>query len=292
MAEYCFIVNPVAGAGNALRVFAEAEELLKARHVDYVSLRSEHPGHATELAAEAREAGHGCIVAVGGDGTTFEVGRALLNSGTPMGILPAGTGNDFCRCLGVPLNDTPAAVEILLNSAPRAVDGAVAGGVPFCNVAGLGWDVDVLIHTERYKQKHSGMTAYLMGIARALLGMKLRPLTIITEEKTITAKALIVAAGNGTHYGGGMPVTPEADPADGLLDVCLVHNVNRLNVPFLLLKFLKGKHIGLTKYVEYWRTKKVTIEAEEPVPLQRDGEVNGETPVTIEVVPGALLVKC
>lgn len=291
MAEYCFILNPIAGAGASLRLFAEAERLLEERQVEYAVLRSEYAGHATLLAEEALAAGHGCIVAVGGDGTALEVARALLNTGRPMGILPAGTGNDFCRALGIPSNNIGEAVHILLDNAPRPVDAACANGIPFCNIAGVGWDVEVLVQTDRYKQNHSGMAAYLLGIARAFLDLSLKELTITTEEKTIEARALLVAVANGSHYGGGMAVAPRALPTDGLLDVCLIRDITRPAFVCLLPFFLKGKHLK-NKHVEYWRTKKVRIESKDPIRLQRDGEAEGTTPVEIEILPGALMMKC
>ncbi len=289
MSKLHFIFNPIAGSGASNKAFAQMEQLLRERGVEYSVARSEYAGHAHELTRAALQKGHECIVAVGGDGTVREVAQEMIGSGVPMGVLPCGTGNDMVRALHIP-QEPAEALEILLNGSVRPMDAAIANGKLFFNVGGFGFDVDVLINTDRYKKRFSGMTAYLLGLFRALIGLRLRHVRITTPEGTFEQNALLVAVCNGTHFGGGMHVAPLADPSDGLLDVCVIRDVTRLTVLSVLAKFIKGKHIGLP-IVQYFKTTAVTVLSEPESRLQLDGEVVSGTPVTFSIRPAALLVK-
>ena len=174
-----------------------------------------YPGHATELSRKAYEEGFRLIVAVGGDGTMRETALPLVHTDAVFGLVPCGTGNDFARALGIP-TDVEAAAEILLGGEDRALDAGMANDQVYFNVAGFGFDVDVLDYTEEFKPKcKNGSTAYIRGLLKALFGMKLRRSTITFPDGTVEANVLLIAAGNGRFFGGGMEVTPNADPTDG-----------------------------------------------------------------------------
>ncbi len=289
MSKLHFIFNPVAGSGASAQVFAQMENLLRARSIDYSFARSEYPGHALALTKEALLDGHECIVAVGGDGTVREVAMEMAGSNVPMGMLPCGTGNDMVRALHIP-RDPEAVLEILLNAAPKLMDAAEANGKLFFNVGGFGFDVDVLVNTERYKKRLKGMAAYMAGLFRSLSRLHLIPVHVTTPEATFTCNALMVTACNGTHFGGGMNAGPLADPTDGLLDICIATDVNKLTVLSLLAKFVKGRHVGLP-VIRYFKATEITVDAGTALPVQVDGEVVEHTPVTFRIRPGALLVK-
>ncbi len=289
MSKLHFIFNPVAGSGASAQAFAQMEALLRARNIDYSFSRSEYPGHALELTKEALSAGHECIVAVGGDGTVREVAMEMAGSSVPMGMFPCGTGNDMVRALRVP-REPEAVLDILLNAVPKWMDAAEANGKLFFNVGGFGFDVDVLVNTERYKKRLKGMAAYMAGLFHSLSRLHLIPVRVTTPEKTFTCNALLVTACNGTHFGGGMNAGPLADPTDGLLDICIATDVNRLTVLSLLAKFVKGRHVGLP-VIHYFKATEVTVDAGMALPVQVDGEVVEQTPVTFRICPHALLVK-
>ena len=103
------------------------------------------------------------------------------------------------------------------------------------------------------------------------------------------ANVLIIAAGNGTHFGGGMMVTPKADPFDGLLDICVINNISKLNAYLILPKFLKGEHLT-TKYVTYFQTTELTAVCEPASLLDVDGDILPGTPVTFKILPKAISV--
>lgn len=289
VSELHLVWNPVAGNGVALKAYEIVTRELANRGIPFSSAKSEYPGHAAELAKEAVEAGAKKIIAVGGDGTIREVATAVINTDATLGMISCGTGNDIIRPLKIP-NDPVAALEVALNGERRQMDAAMANDQLYFNVAGFGFDVDVLHYVEIYKKKmKNGSLAYLRGLIAAIANLSSRRTKITWPEGSMEDDVLIIAAGNGTHFGGGMMVTPNADPFDGLLDICIIHGVKKRNALTLLPKFLKGNHLG-TKYVTYFRTTELTAECEPSSLLDVDGDVLPKTPVTFRILPKSIWV--
>ena len=284
------IWNPVAGNGAAVKAYALVSAALDERGIPFTSAKSAYPGNSVELARAALADGCERIVALGGDGTVREVASALVGTEAMMGIIPCGTGNDMSRPLGI-AKEPIAALDTVLHGTVRKMDACMANNELFFNVAGFGFDVDVLDYTEIYKKKtKNGSIAYLRGLLRAVAGLTRRRTVITWPDGRMEKDVLLLAAGNGTHFGGGMPVTPEADPFDGLMDICVMHDVTRLTVLRLLMKFLKGKHLAEKKYITYFRTAELTAQCEPFSRLDVDGEVLPGTPVTFKVLPQSLRV--
>lgn len=290
MERYCLIANRTSGSGSAGAYIDRVREQLTARGVDFAIRETQRPGHATELAKAAVDEGFDVITVVGGDGTLRETAMSVVHTDRVLGLLPCGTGNDYARALGVP-TDMDAALDILLNGETKTVDAGMANDQVFFNIAGFGFDVDVLDYTEEFKPKcRNGETAYRLGCLKAVLGLKLRKSTLTFPDGTIERNVLMAAAGVGTHFGGGMNVLPESDMSDGLLDVCIAHDVKRLGVLKLLPRFIKGKHIGL-KCITYRKTTEVSVVCDPVSRIEVDGERMDGTPVTFRVLPGALKVR-
>lgn len=289
VSELHLIWNPVAGNGAAMDAYERVTRELANRGVPFSSAKSEYPGHAAELAKVAVEAGAKKIVAVGGDGTIREVATAVINTDATLGMISCGTGNDIIRPLHIP-NDPIQALEVALTGERRQMDAAMANDQLYFNVAGFGFDVDVLHYVEIYKKKmKNGSLAYLRGLIAAIANLQSRKTKITWPEGSMEDDVLIIAAGNGTHFGGGMMVTPRADPFDGLLDICIMHGVKKRDALTLLPKFLKGKHLD-TKFVTYFRTTELTAECEPSSLLDVDGDVMPKTPVTFRILPKAIWV--
>ena len=283
-----FIVNPIAGGGKAMEKFNALTEYFKSVGAEFGACFTEAADQSTGLAQEAYDEGERFIVAVGGDGTINEVASALWDKDDViMGVCPFGTGNDFARVLSLPTEPVEAA-KVLLEGEPQPVDIGMAGDKPFINVGGLGFDVDVVINTERYKGRFRGMLPYLFGIVRSMIHLNKVPVKLTADGETIEESVLILSVGNGSHIGGGMAALPEADAQDGLFDVCMVKKVGMPTFLHLLPKFIKGKHLG-TKPVRYFRAKEVKIECAR-TPMQLDGELGEYAPVTFRIVPGALKI--
>ena len=284
------IWNPIAGAGNAKKVFFQVEARLKALNADFTHAMSEYPGHAVELTRQAVEQGKELIIAIGGDGTIREVAGQLVGGEIPLGIIPSGSGNDLVRALKIP-NDPIAALDIALNGQVRKMDAGSANGEIFFNVAGFGFDVDVLDNTDRFKSRFGSNASYLLALITTIHKLCLRKAVIETEEGTLKKDVLILACGNGTHFGGGMNVAPEADPFDGKLDFCVISDVKKRNLPILLPKFMAGKHLPLKKHVVYFKGERIMVHCDPASRIQLDGEVMPGTPVELKVLPGVLPVK-
>ncbi len=290
MERYCLIANRTSGSGSAGAYIDRAKALLLERGIRFEIRETQYPGHATELSKAAVEEGFDVIVAVGGDGTLRETAMSLLHTDKVLGLLPCGTGNDYARPLGIPTELEPA-LDILLNGEDRTVDAGMANDQVFFNIAGFGFDVDVLDYTEEFKPKcKKGETAYRLGVLKAVFGLKLRKTTLTFPDGTMEKNVLLAAAGVGTHFGGGMNVLPESDMSDGLLDVCVAHDVTRLKLLSLLPKFIKGQHVGLP-IITYRKATEVSVVCDPVSRIEVDGERMDGTPVTFRVLPGALKVR-
>ena len=290
MERYCLIANRTSGSGSAGAYIDRVRDLLTASGADFEIRETQYPGHATELSEAAVNEGFDVIVSVGGDGTLRETALSVVHTDRILGLLPCGTGNDYARALGIP-TDAETALDILLNGQNKTVDAGMANDQVFFNIAGFGFDVDVLDYTEEFKPKcKNGETAYRLGLLKALFGLKLRKTTLTFPDGTMEKNVLMAAAGIGTHFGGGMNVLPESDMSDGLLDVCIAHDVTRLKLLKLFPRFNKGKHIGMP-VITYKKTTEVSVVCDPVSRIEVDGERMDGTPVTFRVLPGALTVR-
>lgn len=287
--ELQLICNPTAGNGLALETAKVMEEKLKAQHIPYTMMRTERVGHATVLAAAAALKGYDTVAAIGGDGTLLEVASGLCNSKTSMGIIPAGTGNDFIKTVGIP-NDPLAALDIVLNTPPVPTDTVRINNRIFLNETGTGFDVMVLDYAEKVKKRVQGIWPYLYGVLCTIFHFKSGRLTLSLDGSAPEEKELLVlAAGNGRYIGGGIPIAPDAVVDDGLLDVVLVRKMNKLRMLCALSGLMKGKILTF-KETPSLRVKKLSV-AGQGLRINIDGEIITADRADIEVLPGSLLVR-
>ena len=236
-----FIVNPVAGTGFALKTMAGIEKVLKERHHPYRVFRTEYPGHATQLAQNlANDQDVRAVVSVGGDGTAFETAAGLAGSRKPMGIIPAGPGNDFIKTAGIP-KDPMAALELIMRGTASPVDIGRMNNGYFLNVCGTGFDVTVLDNAQSLKSRFRGLLPYFLGLLKAIFQYKPVHLKLIIDGKEEEGNYLICSVANGQYIGGGIPICPAADIRDGRLNLVLVESVPRWKIPFYLPGLLLGK---------------------------------------------------
>ena len=283
---YYFIVNPVAGGKRANKVFNKLKARLESEKIDYKYDYTETSGHATELAKKAALSGDLTVVCVGGDGTVAEVAEGLVGSDCAMGIIPSGTGNDFSRSLGIS-TEYNTALNQLLSAGEKSIDIGQMGEKYFLNSAGIGFDVDVVLHTPVGKMV-KGLFAYFIGVLGALIKLKSRKLKITTDDRVIEKEVLLVVLSNGKHFGGGMKVCPDASLEDGKFDVVVIDKVKRLKVLRLLPKFISGKHVTLP-IIEYFKSSEVEIEGESDY-MQYDGRIIPYTSGKYKIRPKALKV--
>lgn len=280
------IVNPVSGGGKyaelAKRLCAMIEEKGHAARV----YATECEGDCRAKTRQALEAGCTSIVGVGGDGTLSEIVEAMGGSGAALYIVPGGTGNDFARALGLPKDPIEAFAQ-QLNGVPQAYDCLTINGRPFLNVAGSGFDVEVLRKTEELKAVYPGEKAYHKAVVEVLSKYQAFEAELSIDGGAFThERCTIIELANGKYIGGGMLVAPGSLANDGLIDVVIVRMVPRWAIPFLLPLFMKGWHVRLP-ICRVARAKRVTMRSPGMV-VNIDGRLEAMDEAEFGVIPGGL----
>ena len=280
------IANPAAGGGSGRKRAERAASLLEeaGRRVDLRFTR--RPGHGTDLAFRAVQEGAGLLIGCGGDGTIRELLPALAHGRTALGLIPAGTANDFARAFRIPRRPA-GAVRVLLRGRPSPVDLGRAGGKYFCTVASFGFDAAVNHAVRTGQVPLSGTPGYLWAVFRQVARYPRPFVRLRGEFGEYEGRLLLAATGNTGWYGGGMKILPQADPQDGRLDLCIVGPVSASTVLRVLPRLFWGGHLAHPA-VRMERSGWIEIDAPEPQFLYADGDYLGETPVRIEALPGAL----
>lgn len=285
---YTFIVNPAAGSGRAEKAAEALRTEMNRRGIDCRFLMTERPGHGTEL-ARAAAADQKCagVIAVGGDGTAYEVACGLMDSGVPMGIIPAGTGNDFIKTTGTP-KDAMQALDFILTHPARPIDTVRLNDRLFLNVSGTGFDVTVLECMEDAKKVVHGIWPYLIGIVRAIFRYCPVHVTWTVDGETRDQDVLLCAVANGRYIGGGIPICLKAEPDDGLLDLIIVENKPRWMIPFYLPGLLMGKVLTFP-FTTHQRCREVVMRAP-GMHLNIDGEIAIMDEARFASLPGRLVL--
>lgn len=240
------------------------------------------PGHGSTLAAEASRAGAERVIAVGGDGIVHEVANGLLAAGGPaaLGVIPAGSGNDFAKLTGVYRHAPERAVRRIATATVRRFDAGKVGGEYFVNTLGFGFGPEV-VRIRNGMPGLKGFLSYLVPVLRAFAGFEPPVLEIRTGEGMEHGPVMMVEVCNGTTAGGSYRFAPGADPADGWLDVCVIQRVGLPRFLSALPKVMKGTH-GTMPEVRLMRAQEIRIRGEQPLMMHLDGELR--TPGTREVV--------
>lgn len=287
------LTNPAAGHGRGLKIAAEAQALFEA-HGTHV--RALVPGSADEvrqLAKAAVDDGVDAVVVVGGDGMIHLTLPAIVGTETPLGVIPAGTGNDQAREYGWPRDSIEDAVSVVLQGKTRRIDvGEATTGDGrtsyFGSVLAAGFDSLVSDRTNRMKWPH-GRARYNLAILAEFVNMRPLPMTAkLADGTVIDEDLLLIAVGNTRSYGGGMLICPAADPADGVFDVTVGAAISRRTALMQMPSIYKGTHIERPE-VSTYRTTELTIEAP-GINAYADGEYLGPLPATVRVLPHAASV--
>lgn len=285
---YAFIVNPAAGTGFALTTMQKLEEKLTAASVAYRVFRTERPGHATELAAQlAADEEITAVVSVGGDGTAGEVAAGLTGTDKAMGIIPAGTGNDFIKTAGIP-NDPDKAFDMLLSGKAAAIDTGTVNDRFFLNVCGTGFDVTVLDYAESEKEKHRGLTPYFLGLIKAITHYKSVQLAVTADGEKEEGAYLVCSIANGRFIGGGIPICPAADVQDGFLNLVLIQSVHRWQIPFYLPGLMMSRDLKF-RITKHRKVKTVLIEGKD-LRINIDGDIQPMDRAEFRIRPASLML--
>jgi YegS/Rv2252/BmrU family lipid kinase len=290
MKSFKLIANPVAGNGRTGRIVPRVIELLRQRDVTFDLEFTAAPRHATEIAA--RSCGDfDAIIAVGGDGTVHEVAGGMLRCDKPLGIIPAGSGNDLIKSLHIP-NSVDAAIKVILTGRTRVIDVGTINGSCFVNVVGIGFDAAVNRLSHDIGFPFGGLLRYLLALVGTLGTYDPISLRVAIGGETREQNVFLLTVGNGTTCGGGFRLTPHARLDDGLLDVTLVRPIRILPLLWHFPKVFGGTIDRAKRYATMMKTTRIKIESGTPVPVHVDGEIyRGDTmTLEIKIVPKALTV--
>lgn len=248
---------------------------------------TERPGHATALATAAAREGAERIIAVGGDGAVHEVANGILaaRSSAVLGVVPIGTGNDFAKLVGVYRHSVERAVARLVTAAPRRFDAGMVLGEYFVNTLGCGFGPAV-VQTRNAMPGLKGFLSYLVPIVRTFATFQPPLLEVRTDAYRERGNMMLVEVCNGTTAGGSYRFAPDADPQDGMLDICLFRKIGLAKFLIALPRVMRGTH-GRMKEVTLTRSRALTIcSPEAPLVLHLDGELRTpdvrECTVTVE----------
>ena len=292
MRRAVIITNPAAARADERRLLA-ARRRLVGGGVQAEIARTTAAGDGERLARQAVADGVDVVVAHGGDGTAMDVAAALVGTGRPLGLLPAGTGNLLAGNLGI-RRSWRAASDLILHGAPRVIDvgrlTTAEGTRIFAVACGAGFDAELMRRTAARHKRLFGMAAYVataVGLATTITRSRLR----VEADGAVreAPAALVLVANCGELIPGLLPLHTEVRPDDGALDVAILDAASIPSAARVVWRmFLRHPHGD--PGISFLRAGRVRITAEPPLPVQADGEAAGMTPLTVEMLPLALHV--
>lgn len=287
-----FIVNNTAGRNNTSQLWSRLEPALRKINPNFSVFFTSRRGGGTEAAMTAQAQGFHRLIVVGGDGTLHEVVNGIDPAKTVVGIIPTGTGNDFCRAMGIPV-DPFASISYIFSDNLCAVDLGCVNGHRFLNIAGVGFDAEAAKRVNESRILHwiSGSAAYLASVFMTLFSYRNTCAHIHIDGETVSGAVFLAAVGNGRYYGGGIKMVPQAIMDDGLFHVTLGLDIKLLDALALLPKVFSGKHTDHHK-VTCLTGRQVTISSSVPMTVHADGEMVSVTPAYFQIIPSCLRVVC
>lgn len=281
------IANPKSGRNRGLSTANLVSEFLSSQGVAVRLEMTEFAGHATQISADSCSS-FDAVFVVGGDGTVSEVARGILQakSVVPLGIIPVGTANVVARELGIPCASPLKAARSLLLSSPRGFDIALCNDRPFLANVGVGFDADVVVAIDRFRQtlaptKRFKMLHYIPIGYSVLRGHRPHQVEVRIDDVAIEGTFADVIVCNTRNYGGVMSMTPDARADDGILDVYLSRRKSRLGILHqLFLGLTRRKSRGSAVYLQ---CKRIQIYTSVSSAVQIDGDPSGGTPLDVRI---------
>lgn len=275
--KYIFIVNPESAKGNAMKIIGNIEKVCKQEHIEYEVCYTLAQGDATRLAQSYKD-DENIIYAVGGDGTLSEVLNGVVGTKNKIGIIPAGSGNDFYRTVKE------------LAKAEIESDVGVVNGKYFLNIACVGIDAEVANNVPLMKKKNVKVkNLYTASILYTFTHFKFKQIHFKSQEKDEKGNFTILSICNGRYYGGGYNISPKASLGDNYFDVYYINKLRLPSIINLLLKLKKGK-LEQDKRTNHFKTNNITVTSEEPIRFNVDGETIENTKFEIKIIPKAIKI--
>jgi YegS/Rv2252/BmrU family lipid kinase len=299
--KWLIIVNPNAGNGKGKKDWSRISEHLKNEGLSFIVKFTEKKGHAIDFTIEGIKDGYRKIITVGGDGTLNEVVNGVfLNKVCPttdisLALIPVGTGNDWGRMFGIPL-DYKKAISIIGENKLMLhdvglvsyFDKSVKKERYFINIAGLGFESAVVKRTNHQKDMgHGGKLIYFYSLLMSLLSYKNTKAEIIIDGEKIISDVFSINVGNGKYCGGGMRQTPNALPDDGLLDVTVINGIGKFEI-IRNLKILYDGTILSHPKIDGYKCKNLKVSSDSVLYAEADGESLGNTPAEFSIIPAGI----
>ena len=277
-----FILNPISGTVSKAGIPGLIEERLDKEKFDCRIAETKYAGHATELAQQAARQGIDIVVAVGGDGTVNEVGRALVNTKTAMGILPCGSGTGLARHLNLPMN-LKKCIDILNDCDIHTLDYGLINRHPFFCTCGMGFDAFISMKFAEAGKR--GPITYMQKILEEGLSYQPETYEIEDEEGTRRYKAFLVSAANASQYGNNAYIAPQASMSDGLLDIIIMEPFDLIEAPQVAIE-LFNKTLDKNLKIKTFRASHIHIHRKSEGIIHYDGDpVMADADVDISIVP-------
>jgi len=289
------ITNPNAGKNNGLEISEYASSYLKNNSITPEIVTTQHPGHAIEITQNCDLTQYQGVIAIGGDGTLFEVVNGFLRNNKkvdiPIGQVPVGTGNSFIKDLDI--NDPESALQKIVAKKTKKIDVGFfkcpEHEFYFINLLGLGFVSNVANRARKYKLL--GALSYIFGVFEEVINLNPYQLELTIDDKVYHRENVFVEICNSTKTGGDMIMAPDAKIDDGLFDVIVLNKASRFKILQALPKLFKGTHVLLPE-VETFRGSCIKAVTDEPKILTPDGEIIGTTPIEVKMLTHKISMFC
>lgn len=275
--KYVFIINPTSGRGRALKASEQIKKVCEEEKVEYEMYFTKGPGDATKIAKKHKNSK--CIIfSVGGDGTLNEVVNGMIGSKNALGVIPCGSGNDFYRTLEK------------MNDGMHLIDVGKINKKYFINVASIGIDAEIGENANIMKKiKIPKTQIYNASIVYTFFKYKFKDIDFEIDNTKGKEKCTILTICNGTMYGGGYKIAPEASLSDGYFDVYFIKKISKTLIPLLIGKLKKGTH-GTDRSVNMFKANKIKFKCDKKLICGCDGETLIDNKFNIKVLEKALLI--
>lgn len=271
------IANPLAGRGKTLRHLPRIKRWLSESAHEFLFEITESAAEMHSRILDASSRGIDALLLSGGDGTVHQALPAVAETGIPFGFLPCGRGNDFARNIGQPM-DLKSNCAWLSAPSLRQLDlPSIDQKIPFMAIAYVGFDSEVNRLANAHQGYFNGTLGYIICVLKALKNFKPFEIEITIDDRTWKERVMMVSIANGPFYGGGMKIAPQAVMDDGVLDICIVKEISKLELLRQFPKVFKGTHVTHPK-IMMSSGRKVKIVSDEERELFADGEHAGKLP--------------
>lgn len=263
-----FIINLISGTSDKAAIPGLIDQYLDKTQFEYEIAVTQYAGHASEIAAKAKDGGVDVVVAIGGDGTVNEVARAIVHSSTALGIIPCGSGNGLARHLLLPLN-VRKAIEVINRCEIRQLDYGIINDYPFFCTCGMGFDAFVSMKFAEAGKR--GPITYVENVLREGLKYKPETYTIEDDNGTLQYKAFLISCANASQYGNNAYIAPQASMSDGLMDVIIMEPFDVFEAPQISIEMF-SKTLDKNSKIKTFRTRHLHIRRDKPGVIHYDGD--------------------